>query len=142
MDLNYVQLAASALSGGLAGGCISTISNRLFQLQASRKTFYPKLNNLLTAYIIRTANPEGRYLVRTVGQVPSEENREFVYHRADFIISSIAFSELKEVRALRRRLIENPGGTGEAGAIERIDLMPEYQALSDCLDKVHKKLKL
>jgi hypothetical protein len=26
--------------------------------------------------------------------------------------------------------------------VVKIDLMPEYQAISDCLDKVHKKLKL
>ena len=52
------------ISGGLAGGIVSAISNRIFHWRALRTQFYPKLNNMHSAYVIRfseTPQGQGRY---------------------------------------------------------------------------------
>jgi hypothetical protein len=55
----------------------------------------------------------------------------------------VAFNELKEARELRRKLVERQAKEpGEKGDVRKIDLVPDYQALSDCLDKIEKKLRL
>jgi hypothetical protein len=136
-------LLASILSGGLAGGCVSTFANRLHYWRSLRTQFYPQLNNFWGAYLLRMEHPEGRYWVGTVGNLPSVEDKAFVDHRTKFIGNLIQFNELKEARNLRRKLIGNLNPEGaKVGEALKIDLMPEYQAISDCLDKVHKKLKL
>jgi hypothetical protein len=142
--MDGTQLIVSILSGGLAGGSVSTLFNRLQYWRSLRTQFYPQLNNFWSVYLLRTEHPEGRYLVCTVGNLPSVEDKSFVDHRTEFIGNLIQFNELKEARKLRRKLIgnlNNPGGA-KVGEVLKIDLMPEYQAVSDCIEKVHKKLKL
>ena len=141
--MDYVQLVTSILSGGLAGGGVSTLANRIFHWRALRTQFYPKVNDLLGEYVIRMEDPEGRYLIIRVGYNPRPEDESFVEHRVGFIMNLVAFNELKEARELRKKLVqyqaEEPGKEGDE---QKIDLMPDYQALSDCLDKLHKKLNL
>jgi hypothetical protein len=49
MNMDYGQLIASILSGGLAGGSVSTFANRIFHWRALRTQFYPKLSNIMAA---------------------------------------------------------------------------------------------
>lgn len=141
--MDGMQILVSVLSGGLAGGCVSTFSNRLFYWRNLRTQFYPKLNNMFAAYVLRMEEPEGRYWTGTVGYVPSKENEKFVNHRSEFISDLISFNELKEARVLRQIIPGNMGTeSGETGTPFKVDLMPEYQSLSDCMSVLHKKLKL
>lgn len=141
--MDGTQFVASMLSGGLAGGCVGAISNRVFYWRSLRTQFYPKQNDFFAAYLIRMEKPEGRYWEGTVGLVPSLEDEEFVDHRSDFISGLIQFNELKEARDLRTSLVENLNPTGAVeGTKLKIDLIPEYKAVSECLSKVQKKLKL
>jgi hypothetical protein len=136
----------SFLSGGLAGGCVSAFLNRWFHWRDMRVTFYPVLNNIYSAYVIRMQNPEGRYWENTVGMTPTEENPdyEFVQHRSGFIVSDlIKFNELKEVRELRRAILAHQATADHTeGKLVKYDLMPEYQALEKCMKTLHKKLKI
>jgi hypothetical protein len=133
----------SLLGGGLAGGFVNVFFNRMFRWRDLRTRFYPKLNNIYSSYVIRMGGPEGRYWVINVGKEPSNEDREFVHHRSDFISELVEFNELNEARVLRKALIENVM-TGEmpVEATRKIDLAPEVAALSACLTTLHKKLKL
>jgi hypothetical protein len=101
------------------------------------------LNAIFGEYVIRMEKLEGRYWVGRIGYSPTPKDEEFVDHRTDFVMNLPQFNELKEARELRRALIVNPDpGHAEAGTGIRTDLMPEYLAISRCLDIVHKKLKL
>jgi hypothetical protein len=135
----------SFLSGGLAGGFVSVFLNRWFHWREMRVKFYPVLNNIYSAYVIRMANPEGRYLKTIVGMTPTEEHEdyEFVNHRSNFIIDLIQFNELKEARKLRRDIVlgSMKGDHTEGKEIKR-DLAAEYQALHECMNTLHKKLKI
>jgi hypothetical protein len=135
----------SFLSGGLAGGCVSVFLNRWFHWREMRVKFYPVLNNMFSAYVIRMGNPEGRYLVTTVGMTPTEahEDYEFVNHRANFITDLIQFNELREARKLRKDIVtySMTGDHTEGKEVKR-DLMPDYQALNECMKTLHKKLKI
>jgi hypothetical protein len=44
-----LTLLVSIMSGGLAGGIVSAISNRIFHWRALRTQFYPKLSSVLSA---------------------------------------------------------------------------------------------
>jgi hypothetical protein len=141
--MDETQLIVSMLSGGVAGGCISVASNRMFHWRASRTQFHPKLNNIFGHYAIRLEKPEGRYRTGRIGYRPLPEDESFVNHRSDFIMTLPQFNELKEARELRRALITNPNPHhAETGTDIKTDLMPEYQAILRCLDTVQKKLKL
>jgi hypothetical protein len=143
LNVIAVQLLLSLVSGGLAGGFVSAMFNRIFHWRALRTQFYPQLTNILSAYVIRMEQPEGRYWINTVGNNPAEEDRIFVEHRADFILDLVKFSELKEARELRRKLLENRGhGLGQEGTVMKTDLLLEQEAILECFHKVHKKLKL
>jgi hypothetical protein len=134
----------SFLSGGLAGGCVSVFLNRWFHWRDMRVKFYPVLNNIHSAYIIRMEKPEGRYLVNIVEQNPSLEDEEFVDHRSNFIVSDlIQFNELREVRKLRKAIMENQAKEHKTpGILTKLDLTPECLALGECLKTLHKKLKI
>jgi hypothetical protein len=72
---HMLTLLVSFISGGLAGGIVSAISNRIFHWRALRAQFYPKLNNMHSAYVIRFNEIKGgRQLVNITGQVPSDED--------------------------------------------------------------------
>jgi len=141
--MELVGIVASLVSGGLAGGLVSASFNRLFHRQDLRAKFYPKVNNMRSAYLIRMEKPEGRYWVTIVGNNPSDEDEEFVDHRATFISDLVQFSALKEARILRRRLLDNSmSGDHTRGVTAKLDLAPELQALGACLITLHRKLKI
>jgi hypothetical protein len=136
-------LLISLASGGLAGGCVSTVANRHFYRRALRTKFCPLVLNMTAAYAVRFEAPEGQYWSGTVGEVPSPNDREFVTQRAKFISQLIEFNELEEARTLRSTLIGLPLlDTYRDGNTFRRDLLPEYDALHKCTGIVHKKLKL
>ncbi len=134
---------ASILGGGLAGACVSVFFNRLFHRQDVRKKFYPVLNNMHSAYLIRMENPEGRFWTTVVGNVPAPEDEDFVEHRASFLSDLMEYIELKEVRLLRKKMLDNAmSGNHATGEVTTLDLDPEWRALSGCMLTLHKKLKL
>lgn len=136
-------LAASFLGGGLSGGCVNVWFNRQSRHRDLRTKLYPKLNDIHSAYLIRMEKPEGRYWVTIVGNNPSDADEEFVNHRSTFISDLIQFNQLREARALRKRIIENSlNGHHTPGLLTKLDLTPEARALNDCLKILHKKLRL
>ena len=138
-----VGIIVSVVSGGLAGACISVFINRWFHRQDLRRRFYPEVNNLFAAYLIRMEQPEGRFWVSVVGQVPSDEDEEFVEHRSAFLSDIIKFTELKEARTLRTLFLENAmQGDHVVGQPFKLDLKPENDALAACISTLHKKLKI
>jgi hypothetical protein len=140
---NLAGALLSLIGGGLAGGCVNVLFNRMFYWRQLRIKFYPKLNDMHTAYAIRMEQPQGRYLVTIVGQMPSKENAEFVDHRADFVVDLVQFTELREARKLRRKMVDNlMRGEHTPGILTKVDLAPEAQAMNDCIRTLHKKLKL
>jgi hypothetical protein len=141
--MDFVTFATSVLGGGLAGGCVNVLHNRLARSRDLRTKFYPVLSNIYSAYVIRMENPDGRYWVTTVGQLPSKEDEAFVNHRADFISDLIQFNELKEARKLRKAIMDHSfEGDHTLGATTKHDLAPECKALGDCLRTLHKKLSI
>jgi hypothetical protein len=137
------SIVSGLLSGGLAGGCISIGYNRLTRNRDLRTRFYPILNDMYAAYLIRMEKPGGRYWHLIVGNNPSEDDREFVEHRAAFVGELIQFNELKEARILRTAMLNNVmEGDHTPGAQKTVDLQPEFDALGLCLTQLHKKLQL
>jgi len=138
-----ITIIASILGGGLAGACVSVVSNRISHRQGLRTKFYPVLNNIHSAYVIRMENPEGRYWTTVVGNVPAREDEDFVDHRASFLSDLMQYIELKEVRVLRKKMLDNAmSGDHTRGEVATLDLAPESAALIDCLVTLHKKLKI
>ena len=138
-----IAIIASLFSGGLAGAFVSVLANRIFHRRDLRTKFYPLLNNMFSAYVIRMQNPEGRYWTTVVGHVPSPEDERFVDHRSSFISDLVQYNELKEVRILRKRIMGNSaGGDHTVGKVLKTDLAPESAALHACFITLHKKLKL
>src|ERR1017187_14614 len=137
-----LTLLVSIISGGLAGGIVSAISNRIFHWRALRTQFYPKVGNMYSAYIIRFEKPNGRLWVNIVGNSPADEDQEFVDHRSNFITELVAFNDLKEARVLRKAILDNSMHDLSPGSTNKHDLGPEATALSECLKVLHKKLKL
>lgn len=140
--MELVTVAVSILGGGLAGGCVNVVSNRMARRRDLRTKFYPKLNNMWGAYLIRMQNPQGRYWTLIVGKVPLEEDQPFVDHRTDFLLDLVEFNELKEVRTLRTAILNNTSGSHTPGVLVQVDLKPEFDALDACLRRLHKKLRL
>jgi hypothetical protein len=140
---SVIVILVSLLSGGLAGACISVFFNRLFHRRELRTKFYPVLNNMFSAYVIRMETPEGRYWTTIVGNNPAPEDEDFVDHRSTFISALVQYNELTEVRTLRKEFLDNSmSGDHERGKEMRLDLTPESTALNICLATLHKKLKL
>jgi hypothetical protein len=87
--------------------------------------------------------PRDRYWVTIVGDNPRSEDREFIEHRASFITELVEFNELREARALRKRLLDNATrGEHTSGLMTKVDLAPESEAIGACLKKLHRKLGL
>jgi hypothetical protein len=138
-----IAIMASVLSGGLAGAFVSVAFNRLFHWRELRTKFYPVLNNMYSAYVIRIAKPEGRYWITIVGKIPSPEDEDFVDHRSSFLSDLVQYNELKEVRVLRKQLLDNAMSSDhKPGEVAKLDLAPESAALGACLITLHKKLKI
>ena len=138
-----IGIVSPALSGGLAGGCVSVFFNRLSRWRELRTKFYPLLSDIFSAYLIRLEKPEGRYWTTVIGNIPSLEDENFIEHRGSFTSNLVSFSELKEVRVLRKLLLKNMmSGDHTRGAVSKFDLAPESAALAACLATLHKKLKI
>src|ERR1700686_2173756 len=137
-----LTLLVAIISGGLAGGIVSAISNRIFHWRALRTQFYPKLSNIYSAYIIRFEQPNGRYWTHIVGNNQSDGDEEFVEHRSNFIGALVTYNELKEARVLRKAILDNSNHNLSPGSALKHDLGPEAGALNECLKVLHKKLKL
>jgi hypothetical protein len=138
-----IAIMASVLSGGLAGACVSAVFNRLSHWRELRTKFYPTLNNMHSAYVIRMENPEGRYWTTVVGNIPAPEDEVFVDHRASFMSDLVQYNELKEVRDLRKKMLDNAmSGDHNPGEVAKLDLAPESVALNACLITLHKKLRI
>jgi hypothetical protein len=55
----------------------------------------------------------------------------------------VQYNELKEVRVLRKQLLDNAvSGNHNPGEVAKLDLAPESAALDACLITLHKKLKI
>lgn len=138
-----LTITASVLSGGLAGACVSAAFNRLFHWRELRTKFFPILSNMYGADVIRMENPGRRYWKTIVGMMPAREDEEFIDHRATFIADLVQFNELREVRALRKAILDNhASGNHVPGTETVLDLAPELEALNKCSNTVHQKLKL
>jgi hypothetical protein len=89
-------------------------------------------------------NSQDRNLIRTVGQLPLPNDANFVRHRGAFLSGLIDFTELKETRVLRQKLLANEMANGSEtnDTVIQTDLMPEYDALLECVRKVQEKLRL
>jgi hypothetical protein len=137
-----IGIMTSALCGGLAGACVSVAFSRVFHWRELRTKFYSVLNNMISAYVIRMENLEGRYWTTVVGNLPAPEDEDFVDHRSSFMSDLVQYNELKEERILRKQLLDNAmSGNHNAGEIATLDLAPESTALHACLITLHKKLK-
>jgi hypothetical protein len=138
-----LAVIVSVFSGGLAGAFVSVIFNRISRQRELRTKFYPVLNDMHSAYVIRMENPEGRYWITIVGNNPSPEDEEFVDHRASFFSDLVQYNELKEVHDLRKQLLDNEAsGEHDRGELSTLDLAPELTALNACLVILHKKLNI
>jgi hypothetical protein len=141
--MEIAVFATSVLGGGLAGGCVNVWFNHRSRQRDLRTKFYPKLNDIYSAYLIRMEKPEGRYWETIVGNNPSGADEEFVNHRSTFVSDLIQFNELKEARALRKRILDNSmNGDHTPGSLMKLDLTPEANALGQCLKTLHRKLKV
>jgi hypothetical protein len=141
--MGILSFAVSLLGGGLAGGCLSIWYQHRKRIRDLRTQFYPKLNNIHSAYLIRMEKKEGRYWTTIVGNVPSNEDAEFVDHRAQFLSDLIQFNELDEARRLRQTMLDNAmKGHHTPGLLTKVDLKPEAEALGKCMQILHLELKL
>jgi hypothetical protein len=112
------------------------------QLRFLRTAFYPVINNMNAAYLIRMGQPGGKELVQTPDQAPLGADRDFVNHRTAFLMDLIKYTDLKEVIILRQKILDNAfHGAGSTGPITT-SLVPEAQAISECMQVLHRKLKL
>ena len=145
MTMDGTQFVVSMLGGGLAGGCINTAFNRIFYWRSLRIKFYPKLSHMFSTYRIRLQNPENRYMTITVGKIPAvPEDAGFLWQRNSFLADLIDFTELKEARILRQKILSNMHATDSHtdGEVIKTDLKPESDALFECVQKVQGKLRL
>jgi hypothetical protein len=141
--MELVTVAVSILGGGLAGGCVNVVSSRITRRRDLRTKFYPKLNDMHSAYLIRMQDPQGMYWTHTVGKVPLREDEVFVEHRSTFISDLVQFNELNEARTLRAAMLNNMmSGDHTPGVVRQVDLKPESDALGACLRVLHDKLGL
>lgn len=137
------QFLVSMLGGGLAGGALNVSYNRRSYIRKLRTDFHPLVNDLFSAYFLRMEHPDGRYWVQRVGYLAALEDRDFVERRSNFVMTLVKFNELREARKLRKMFAEHPNFRGAAeGETIKIDLAPEYDAISKCLETVQRKLSL
>jgi hypothetical protein len=141
--MDGAQFFASMLGGGLAGGGLNVLFNRIFYWRSLRIKLYPILSHMLSTYALRMEDPGGRYLETVAGRIPLPNDDNFVRHRGSFLVQIVEFTELREARELRRRILSNLNWKDQAdGTVIRADLLPEYQALRACLKTLNEKLEL
>jgi hypothetical protein len=141
MDLS--SFAVSLIGGGAVGGLINVAYQWRNRKRDLRTAFYPVLNNMNAGYLIRMEQQRGgKELVLTPGIAPLGADRDFVTHRTAFLTDLIKYTDLKEVIILRQKILDNAfKGSGSAGPVT-INLVPEAQAIEECMSVLHKELKL
>ena len=141
--INFVGIVTSLVSGGLAGGSMGVLFNRLAYRRQLRTKLYPTVKDAYASYLIRMEKRYGRYWTQFVGDEPSSDDAPFVHRRSDLISTLVEFNELSEATILRKALVDNSvKAEHEKGAVFKLDLKPEAEALKVCLEKLHMKLKL
>jgi len=133
----------SLIGGGAVGGLINVAYQWRNRQRDLRTAFYPVLNDMNAAYLIRTQQqPGGKELIQTPGVAPLGADRDFVNHRTAFLSDLIKYTDLKEVIVLRQKILDNAfKGAGSTGPV-KTNLVPEAQAIEECMRVLHKKLKL
>ena len=79
------------------------------------------------------------------GKIPAvPEDAGFLWQRNSFLADLIDFTELKEARILRQKILSNMHATDSHtdGEVIKTDLKPESDALFECVQKVQGKLRL
>jgi hypothetical protein len=135
-----LTLLVAIISGGIVGGVVTAIFNRVFHERALRTKFYPKVGNMAGVYMFRFMQPNGRYWVHIVGDKPLGADRDFVEQRSHFWTELVEFTELKEVQVVREVFLHNSLHNLSRGSTMKHDLYPEYRAMEDCMKAMHKKL--
>ena len=136
-----LTLLVAIISGGLAGGVVTAIFNRISHWRALRTKLSQEVCNMHVAYLIRFKQPNGRYWEHIVGNKPLGADRDFVEQRSHFIGELIEFTELKEARVLRNAILYNSFHKLPSGSTRKLDLYPEVRALYDCVKVLGKKLQ-
>jgi hypothetical protein len=133
----------SLIGGGAVGGLINVAYQWRNRQRDLRTAFYPVLNNMNAAYLIRMQQqPGGNELVQIPDKAPLGADRDFVDHRTAFLSDLIKYTDLKEVIILRQKILDNAfKGAGSTGPVTT-NLVPEAQAIDACMRVLHKKLKL
>lgn len=140
MDLG--PLVVSFIGGGAVGGLINVAYQWRNRQRDLRTAFYPVINNMNAAYLIRMGQPGGKQLVQTPDQAPLGADRDFVNHRTAFLMDLIKYTDIKEVIILRQKILDNAfHGAGSTGPVIT-NLVPEAQAINECMKVLHRKLKL
>jgi hypothetical protein len=133
---------ASLIGGGAVGGIINVTYQWRIRQKDLRTKFYTVLGNMNAAYLIRMEQPGGKELVQIPNQAPLGADRDFVDHRTAFVSELIQYCDLKEVIVLRQKILDNAfHGVGSTGPV-KTNLVPEAQAIDECMRLIHKKLKL
>jgi hypothetical protein len=132
----------SLIGGGAVGGLINVAYQWRNRKKDLRTTFYPMLNDMNAAYLIRMEQPGGNELVQTPNVAPLGADRDFVNHRTAFLSDLIKYNDLTEVIVLRQRMLDNAfQAAGTVGPV-KTNLVPEAKAIDECMRVLHKKLKL
>ncbi len=141
MDLS--AFVVSLIGGGAVGGLINVAYQWRNRQRDLRTAFYPVLNDMNAAYQIRMQQqPGGKELIQTPDVAPLGADRDFVDHRTAFLSDLIKYTDLKEVIILRQKILDNAfKGAGSTGTVTT-NLVPEAQAIDECMRVLHKKLKL
>lgn len=135
-------LVVSFIGGGAVGGLINVAYQWRNRQKDLRTAFYPVINNMNAAYLIRMGQPGGKELVQTPDQAPLGADRDFVNHRTAFLSDLIKYTDLKEVIILRQKILDNAfHGAGSTGPVTT-NLFPEAQAIGECMQVLHRRLKL
>lgn len=141
--MDPIAFVVSLIGGGACGGLLNVAYQWRNRQRDLRTAFYPVLNNMNAAYLIRfDQHPGGKELVQTPDVAPLGADRDFVNHRTAFLSELIKYTDLKEVVILRQKILDNAfKGAGSSGPVTT-NLVPEAQAISECMNILHKKLKL
>ena len=139
--MEFGPLVVSVIGGGAVGGLINVAYQWRNRQKDLRTAFYPVINDM-NAYLIRMEHPGGKELVQTPDQAPLGADRDFVNHRTAFLTDLIKYTDLKEVIILRQKILDNAfHGAGSTSQLTT-NLVPEAQAIGECMKVLHRKLKL
>jgi hypothetical protein len=96
----------------------------------------------LSAEIRMQQQPGGKELIQTPDAAPLGADRHFVDHRTAFVSDLIKYTDLKEVIILRQKILDNAFKDARSTGPVTTNLVPEAQAINDCMRVLHKELKL